>query len=358
MALTSFRSQPIRNQIFLSIGIVAVVSTGAFFLKSLFGYREIALILLMTVSVLAMFMDIIPVLIGAVLSALTWNFFFIPPLFTFHINNTEDTLLFSLYFVIALVNGVLSTKIREAEKKAREKEEKANSVKLYNTLFNSLSHELRTPIATIVGAVDTLQEEKDKLSAAHQNVLLTEIETAGLRLNRQVDNLLNMSRLESGTLKPHPDWCDPQELLQSVIQKLPKHQQIITTELPDPLPLIKVDGGLLDQVFTNLLHNAILYTPASTNICCKLITQDNTCIFTVEDDGPGFPGDEIPLVFEKFHRLPHSKAGGSGLGLSIVKGYVEAMGGSVMLDNRANGGARFTIQLPAPISFMNQLHHE
>lgn len=348
----------IKAQYVWSILVVIASSVACFFLQSLFGYREIALILLMVVSLIAMVFDIYPVLLSAVLSALIWNFFFIPPLFTFHIGNTEDTFLFSLYFLIALVNGTLSFKVRDAEKKAREKEEKANSIKLYNTLLSSLSHELRTPIATIVGAVDTLQEEKSRLTAQQQTVLLNEIEEAGLRLNRQVDNLLNMSRLESGTLRPRPDWCDPEELIKQVMDKLPEHMHIIRVHLPDPMPLIKVDAGLLEQVLANLIHNAILYTPVDAPIQVSVIPGDTGCTFTVEDSGPGFPAEEIPLVFEKFHRLPHSRAGGSGLGLSIVKGYVEAMGGTVQLENRPEGGARFSIVLPAALSFMNQLHHE
>ena len=153
------------------------------------SYKTVALVLLMTVSVIAILFEIFPVLLAAVLSAVIWNYFFIPPLFTFDIGNTEDLLMFLLYFVIALVNAVLTIKIREAEKKARDKEEKEKELKLYNTLLNSLSHELRTPIATILGSVDMLKESRDKLSVDNQNELLNEIGIAGNRLNRQVENI-------------------------------------------------------------------------------------------------------------------------------------------------------------------------
>ncbi len=106
----------------------------------------------MTVSFIAMSFEILPVLVAAVLSAVIWNFFFIPPVYTFHINNAEDVSLFSFYFFIALVNTVLTFNIREAEKKARDKEEKENTIKLYNTLLNSLSHELRTPVSIIIAS--------------------------------------------------------------------------------------------------------------------------------------------------------------------------------------------------------------
>ena len=168
---------------------------------------------------MAMLFDIFPVLLTAVLSGLILNYFFIQPLFTFHITNTEDILLFLMYLIIALVNAVLTFKIREAEKKARDKEEKVKTIQLYDTLLNSLSHELRTPIATIVGSIDILKENRNKLSETSQKELLEEIDKASIRLNRQVENLLNMSRLETGMLKLKRDWCDVNELIYTVIQK-------------------------------------------------------------------------------------------------------------------------------------------
>lgn len=144
--------------------MVLVVAAISFAFSDLLGYSVVALLLLMTVSIIAMLFEIAPVLVAALLSSLVWNFFFIPPIYTFHINSTEDGLLFLLYFLVALVNTVLSFKIRKEEKKAREKEQKLQQIEVYNTLLNSLSHELRTPISTIIGAVDTLQESQHKLN--------------------------------------------------------------------------------------------------------------------------------------------------------------------------------------------------
>ena len=151
----------------------------------------------MVVSVLAMLFDILPVLITAILSALVWNYFFIPPIGTFHIGKPEDVLIFLMYFVIAMINTVLTFKIRQFEKKARDKEEKENTIRLYDTLLNSLSHELRTPISAIIGSVDTLEENNKRLSEENRKLLISEIKIAGLRLNRQVENLLSISRLEA-----------------------------------------------------------------------------------------------------------------------------------------------------------------
>lgn len=313
----------------------------------------------MIVSVIAMMFEILPVLLTAALSAVIWNFFFIPPLYTFHINDAQDLLMFLLYFVIALVNTVLTFKIREAEKKARDKEEKEKELKLYNTLLNSLSHELRTPIATILGSVDTLKESKDKLSTSNQNELLDEIGIAGNRLNRQVENILNMSRLESGMLKPKQDWTDLNELINSIIQKMvSKNEHEIIFQSNENLPLFKIDSGLTEQILYNLLHNAIQYTPTKTNIKFEVKHENENCVIIVSDNGKGFPEKEISLVFDKFYRLPNTKAGGSGLGLSIAKGFTEAQNGKIKLENNQQGGAKFTVIIPVETTYLNNLKNE
>jgi two-component system sensor histidine kinase KdpD len=339
--------------------MVFAISIACFYATPFIGYRVIALVLLMTVSFIAMLFEILPVLVAAILSAVIWNFFFIPPVYTFHINDAEDVLMFLLYFFIALVNAVLTFKIREAEKKARDEEEKENTIKLYNTLLNSLSHELRTPISTIIGAVDTLKEHKDKLSSANQTDLLQEIDLASMRLNRQVENLLNMSRLESGMLKLNIDWCDINELIHSVIHKVAiPASHIILFKSDETLPLFKLDRGLIEQVLHNLVHNAIQYTPENTRITIEALHRSDTCVIRVADNGKGFPATEMIAAFEKFYRLPNTKTGGSGLGLSIAKGFTEAHRGRLKLENNAAGGATFTIELPAETSFLNNLKNE
>lgn len=323
------------------------------------GYRTVALILLVTVSIVAMLFDILPVLSAAVLSALIWNFFFIPPILTFHIDNTEDLLMFLLYFFIALVNAVLTFKIRKEESKARDKEEKENTIKLYNTLLNSLSHELRTPISTIIGAVDTLKENKEKISTSNQTELLNQIDIASTRLNRQVENLLNMSRLETGMLKLNIDWCDTNELINAVIQKLSlSYKQTIVFEPNEHLPLFKFDRGLIEQVLQNLLYNAINYTPENSMIKIVASQQSNNCVISVSDNGKGIPESEIKYLFDKFYRLPLAKTGGSGLGLSIVKGFIEAHNGSVKVKNNATGGVTFIVEFPSEASYLNNLKNE
>src|ERR1039457_6967599 len=247
------------NQFLLAPAIIIIIGAICFILSDFIGYKIVSYILLVTVSLLAMFLDILPVLIAALLSALIWDFFFIPPRFTFYVNTNEDILMLAMYFVVAMVNAVLTFKLRQMEKIAQQKEERANAIKLYNLLLNSLSHELKTPIATIIGATDNLLTKGNKLTEINKNDLVKEISIASVRLNEQVENLLNMSRLESGHIKPKLDWCDVNELIHSVVNKLEdisKNHEIVVM-VNQTLPLFKLDFGLMEQVLHNLLINAI-----------------------------------------------------------------------------------------------------
>lgn len=348
----SLRKTTLRKQYAVSLVAILLASSVCYLLSHLVGYQLIALILLVTVSLLAMFFDIKPVLLAAVLSALVWNFFFIPPKFTFAIRKPEDVLMFLMYFVVALVNAVLTSKIRQMEKEAGRQEEKENTLKLYNTVLNSLSHELRTPISTIIGAADNLQTMADRLSEPDKRDLIASISKASLQLNRQVGNLLNMSRLESGIIQPKNDWFDVRELIYDVIAQLKEDigDKPVRVAVRDNTPLVRMDYGLLSQVLHNLLHNAITYLPKHAVVTVSAHSNENKLVLVVEDTGNGFPEAEINRVFEKFYRLKHSGTGGTGLGLSIVKGFVEAMRGTVLLENKPGGGAVFTIEIPSELS--------
>jgi two-component system sensor histidine kinase KdpD len=367
------------KQYFVGTGLIILASGICYFLSDWMGYKMVAFVLLLIVSLIAMVFDILPVLLAAVLSALIWDFFFIPPRFTFRVGSAEDTLMLLMYFVIALINSVLTNRIRRIEKLAREKEEKANTVKLYNTLLSSLSHELKTPIATIVGATDNLLNEPGKLSEENKKNLVTEISVASLRLNQQVENLLSMSRLESGFVQPKRDWCDINELIYDVVNRLEPNlkNHYLKINIEENLPLYKLDYGLIEQVLYNLIYNATIYTPEFSEVSItarnnsdrvyQLNTADkahsrvakeiNFLTLLIEDRGPGFPEEEVEKVFDKFYRLKNSKTGGTGLGLSIVKGFVEAHEGTVVLENVPHG-ARFKIEIPGEVSYINNLKNE
>jgi two-component system, OmpR family, sensor histidine kinase KdpD len=367
------------RQILYSILLVLLVSAVCFAFGNLVDYKITAFVLLLAVSVLAVIFDIIPVLLAAVMSALIWNFFFIEPKYTFRIGTLEDGVLFSMYFVIAVINGVLTYKIRQVEKQSRLKEEKVKTIQLYNTLFNTLSHELKTPIAAIIAATDNLKENNKNLTEENKIELINEVSVASLRLNQQVSNLLSMSRLESGSMQLKKDWCDINELIYSVINRLEENlkKHTVNVSIEANLPLYKLDYVLMEQVLYNLIYNASIYTPEYSEIFITakqsnsktyqlnieteehsgLANEISYLILQIEDHGKGFPPNEIEKVFDKFYRLQDTKTGGTGLGLSIVKGFVEAHNGTVELENIPHG-ARFTIKIPAEVSYINNLKNE
>lgn len=357
-----------KSQYAIGLLVVGAVSLGCLFTREAFSYQFTAYILLATVSILAMFLELYPVLVSAIVSAMVLDFFFIKPYYTLHINSAEDLLLLLLFLVIVEVNGVLTHKIRKTAQMARIRETRINTMKLYNTLLDSLSHELRTPIATIIGALGNLQDEV--LSEQHRRELLGEMDKASMRLNRQVENLLNMSRLESGFIQPKADWLDMDELLHNVVNQLSSelvgHKVSIASD--DLLPLFKLDYGLTEQIFYNLIFNASQHTPKGAAISINISFspavdyetggENMTCIVTVADNGDGFPEADLDKAFDKFYRSAQAKTGGTGLGLSIVKGFTEAQDGTITLENQPDGGALFTVSFAAPVLQTKEIGHD
>jgi two-component system, OmpR family, sensor histidine kinase KdpD len=354
-----FHNPPRKTQYLICVVAVLSVAALGLALHDLIGYQVVALMLLVTVSMLTLFLDIVPVIIAAILSALLWDLLFIPPRFTFAVGSTEDRLLLLMYFVIALIHAVLTYKIKQAQKDVRDREEKSKAIKFYNTLLNSLSHELRTPITTIIGSTDNLMNA-EKLSEKDKTELLSEISIASLRLNQQVENLLSMSRLESGVFQIKKDWCDVKELVYTIIHRFEPaiSNYKVSVFVPDNLPLFKLDYGLMEQVLHNLVSNALQHTADGTDIVITADCEDEKLLLTISDSGKGFPEKEIDRVFDKFYRVQDSRPGGTGLGLSIVRGFVEAHHGKVTLTNLPLRGAMFSIEIPTEVSYINRLKNE
>ena len=455
-------------------------------------YLAVGLVYLLAVIMLSLRIGRGPVLAGGVLSAVTWNFLFIPPRFTFYINKVEDAALFGTYFVVALVTGHLTSRIRAQALHERMREERATALfeltralaeartldeavfaalrqaddlfgartalllagedgaltphfagsfaldekergvadwvfrnrrsagrftdtlpasaafylpllrgdravgvlgvavaesrgltlaqrdlleafarqlalnverehlreagerekilaesdKLHRVLLDSVSHELRTPLAVITGSLENLADAGPSLQAS----LVAEARAAAHRLNRLVGNLLDQTRLESGTLKPRLDWCDPHDLVNAALEgtrdALAGHP--LECVVPDDLPPVRADFALMEQSLANLLLNASLHTPAGTPVFLSagLERGGQRVYFTVADRGAGFPLEMRERLFKKFERGDAARAGGLGLGLSIVRGFVTAQGGEIVVGANPGGGAVFTIYLP------------
>lgn len=220
--------------------------------------------------------------------------------------------------------------------------------RLYANLLNSISHELRTPIATIKGASSSLADPVMATNPAAQTALIEDMQSAADRLNRLVENLLDMSRLESGRLQLKREWCDLGDIIAVAVKQMrdcTAHHPLEISLAPD-LPLIVADFVLLEQVIINLLDNACVYTPPGTPIRITARQTTGEIEMTISDAGPGIPPELLTRIFDKFYRLPGTVTGGTGLGLSICRGLIEAHNGTLTAENLPQGGARFTIRLP------------
>lgn len=480
----------------LSAGAIALITFIDYLLLPKIGYQAVGLIELFAVLMVAVFLGRGPALLAATLSALSWNFLFIEPRFTFEIYRVQDVILFFLYFGIAAIAGSLTARLREQEKSARanadrtmalytltheiaralnmdemlkaavaqmgsvfdaeiaiiltrdgtlhpssypvstlklnEKEysvaswvhvnskpagrftdtlpmseaqyiplltpnrtvgvlgikprqdsrfsadqeilietfvgqialmveremlveaaEQATmlqeSENLHNNLLNSISHELRTPIATITGAASSLNEEHTLADPTKRMILIQDINDSADRLNRLIANLLDMSRLDSGRLKLKLEWCDAGDVIGVAVQQMGKRlgKRPLSIDHDPATPLVQMDFVLIEQVLINLLDNACVYTPPDTAIEISTQIETGKLSITITDHGAGIPDEELEHIFEKFYRISRSTSGGTGLGLSVSRGIVEAHGGSLTVDNPPGAGARFTILLPA-----------
>src|SRR6266436_4373797 len=339
-----------RNTGLLQYGLVVVVMLAVsvlnIILNPIVGVHATALVYLLAVVLLGLFVQRGPILLAASLSAVVWDYFFLPPVFAFRVSHFEDALLLGMYFIVAIILGQLTTRIRAQQEAEREVKLIAESERLGKNLLDSMTHEIRTPIAAIKSAVGNMTEFQDVPLSNSQNAMISEILEAIERLNRLVGNVLDVTRLDSGHFRPKISSCDVRDLVQVVVketkQELAEHPLRVDVEPNVPL-VAPMDFVLTQQSVMILLSNAAFHTAPRTPISLKVRQQANQLEFEVSDGGPGILEESLPRVFEKFYRAPNAKAGGTGLGLSLAKGFVEAQGGQVEARNAPKGGAVFTI---------------
>lgn len=224
----------------------------------------------------------------------------------------------------------------------------AEAEQVRSSLLSGVSHDLKTPLAAIAGASSTLLESEE-LDRATQRELLETIGTEATRLNRLIENILQMSKLDAGSTPTNRQWHVLEEIVGSALYRTRRElaNHLVQVTIDERLPLIFVDGLLLEQVFVNLLENAAHYTPAGTEVSITARQDDRTVRISVSDDGPGIPPNSEERIFDKFFRAAPDDAGrGSGLGLAICRAIVKVHGGSITASNRPSGGAEFVIRLP------------
>ena len=219
---------------------------------------------------------------------------------------------------------------------------------LQNALLNSISHDLRTPLVAITGALSALNDNEMKMDEASRNTLIENARSEADRLNRLVGNLLNMTRIESGAIKLHIEPGDIQDLIGTAIEQLGKraenHQ--IKVHIPEKFPLVPIDFTLMVQVIVNLLENAIKYSPENSTIEITASSNSTQANLQILDRGIGIPPNDLSRVFDKFYRVQRPESiSGTGLGLSICKGIIETHGGQIRAFNREGGGTIIRIEL-------------
>jgi two-component system sensor histidine kinase KdpD len=235
--------------------------------------------------------------------------------------------------------------LTQAESRARVLEE---SDQLKSAILSSVSHELRTPLSTIKAAASSLRGGEVSWGSPASTELIAAIDDEADHLNILVGNLLDMSRIESGALKPRREWNLLAEIIEGVVVRM-KHLAVdhqIEIDVPDSLPLVPVDYVQMEQVFTNLISNSLKYAPADTTVFIQARAAGETVHVQVRNQGPQVPPEHLERIFDKFYRITAAdRVTGTGLGLSICKGIVETHGGRIWAENLPDGLA-FNFTLP------------
>ena len=238
------------------------------------------------------------------------------------------------------------TELAEAAQQAHVK---AETEQLRSSLLSSVSHDLRTPLASITGTLSSVLEDEDQLDRTTRRGLLQSVYDEVERLNRLVNNLLDMMRLESGAVMVKKEWHLLEEVVGTALGHMEKRLQgrPVAVELPTDLPLVQLDAVMIEQVLVNLIENAVKYTPPGSPSEISAAQQNGVVGVEVADRGPGVAAGDEELVFEKFYRGHDATIRGVGLGLAICRAIIEAHGGKILAWNRPEGGAVFRFTLPA-----------
>jgi two-component system sensor histidine kinase KdpD len=342
----------------------------------------VAVALLLAVLFVAIAFGSKPALVASVLAMLGFNFFFLPPYHTFTIADPQNWVALTAFFITALAVGQLSARakrrakeaeagrvenrrlydeLREAFERASEAEATKRSERLKSALLDAVTHDIRTPLTSIKASATLLLEDRDetessaKLSDEDQYAMLEVIEHSANRLDRFVEGIVDLARIDAGDISLHRNWRAIEDIVEAALAQAEPltRRHTIKMNVPDELPIVRVDARAVTEVIYTLLDNAGKYAPPQTQITISAReTEDDTIEIAVEDEGPGIPAKYRDRVFERFYRIAgngftREDTRGIGMGLAIAKGIVEAHGGRIWIEDAAFGrGTRVVFTVP------------
>lgn len=311
---------------------------------------NVSLLYLLVVMGAAHWLGRVPAIFASLLAVSSFDWFFIEPRHTFTVTNPAEWLALGVFLVTAMVISQLSTLMRQRAEVEAHAQALAEADRLKTALLSMVSHDFRSPLTSIKTGVTALLQDGPTWDAQAQRELLSGINQETDRLNRMVGNILALSRLEAGAWRPQCEAVSLIELVGAVLDAFGEEDNrrisVALDAAPDEADLDMVQ---IVQVLHNLVENALKYSPPASQVQLNVAREGEWLVIEVSDCGPGLAPDEEKLVFERFYRAPRwreSSLPGTGIGLAVCSGLVEAHGGKLSAANRAEGGAVFRVALP------------
>ena len=330
----------------MSAAAVIAVTGAIFGLKSLAPVLGLSILYLLAVLPVAVLYGLGYALGVSIASMLTFNFFFLPPLHTLALTDTENWVALAVFVVTAAVVSELATRARRRALAAAEAETLRRSDAAKTAVLHAVSHDLRSPLTAIRVAAGGLESGALQLGDEDRAALLDTIRLETARLDRLVANLLDLSRLEAGVAPARPELWPVDELVSRALEALGAEASRVAVALDEGAPLVRVDAAQLERVLVNVLENALRYSSPSDAVDLAVSSTGDDVRVRIEDRGPGLAPEDVERIFEPFE---HGRAGGegTGLGLAIARGFAEANGCRLWAEPRPGLGAAFTLALPA-----------
>ena len=334
---------------FWALMMVAACTAAGLAMAPRFDLVNIAMVYLLAVVFVAARYSRGAAVATSILAVAAFDFFFVPPQGTFTVEDIQYLLTFAIMLAVGLVISGLAAHVRRQAEAQAALNVEAETERIRSALLASISHDLRTPLAVMSGASSSLAERGERLSGEEREALAKSIFAQSRELSERVAKVLQMTRLEAGSMTLARDWASVAEIAGSALrrqrERLAAHRVMV--EVPDDLPLVKVDATLVEQALENLLENAAKHTPAGTVVRVRAMREARELVVSVEDLGGVLLEGDVDRVFAKFsHGAIGGPAGGIGLGLAIARAIVRLHGGRTWAERLAMGGTAFRFTLP------------